>query len=279
MTVTAKGASSVRFGRRRKSGESARERLEVGADRGELYRAHVQEKLASGDDDEAMRQAIGGEFDAIGAMQCDLLVAHGLQPDGTVVDVGCGSGRLALPLSRYLDERGSYLGTDVVPALLDYARTLVGRDDWRFEQAAGLSIPADDASADVVCFFSVFTHLRHEHSYLYLQEAKRVLKPTGRIIVSFLEFAIYSHWAVFQHNVENPDAEKPLDQFLSRDALASFAHHLELETVAVLDGDKPTIPLRQPITMENGTAYTDLGALGQSIAVFGLPERAGRLEA
>jgi ubiquinone/menaquinone biosynthesis C-methylase UbiE len=129
----------------------------------------------------------------------ELLIQYGLRPDHDVIDVGCGSGRLAKPLSAYL--RGGYLGIDVVPDLVDYARALVGRADWRFEVTDGLTIPAEDEQADFVCFFSVLTHLLHEQSYVYLREAQRVLRPGGKIVFSFLDFAIPCHWDVFEMNI------------------------------------------------------------------------------
>lgn len=247
------------------SGEAVRE---SGADKGDRYRAYVAGHLDSEDADQGIREAIGGNFDTMGLIQRDLLIAHGLRPDGVVVDVGCGSGRLALPLASYLNEAGHYTGTDVVPALVNYARDLVDRPDWKFRVVNELRIPAPRDHADVVCFFSVMTHLRHEHSYLYLRAAKRAVKPTGRIVVSFLEFATFAHWAVFRHNYKNPHADKPLDQFLSRDALEAFAHHLDLDIVALHGGDELAIPLREPVTMANGTVYEDAGSLGQSFVVF-----------
>jgi ubiquinone/menaquinone biosynthesis C-methylase UbiE len=231
------------------------------------YRRFVKGLLESGGDSHrAVRDAIGGEFEATGLMERDLLISQGLQRDGSVVDVGCGSGRLAGPLSGYL--KGSYLGTDVVPELLDYARSTVGRPDWRFELVQGMTIPASDASADIVCFFSVFTHLRHESTYRYLEEAKRVTGPKGKIIFSFLEFAIYSHWDVFRQNVADIDSERPLDQFMSRDAINAWAHHLELRVDEIFDGDVANIPLTQPVVMENGQHFEGMGALGQSVAVL-----------
>src|ERR1700704_3527549 len=139
------------------------------------YPEFVEEILNSHPRDEAMQMAVGGEFEALGLLERALLIQLGLRANDYLIDVGCGSGRLAKPLSDYL--AGPYLGIDVVPELVDYARTLVGRTDWRFEVAEGFRIPEQDCRADVVCFFSVFTHLLHEQSYLYLQEAKRVLKP------------------------------------------------------------------------------------------------------
>ncbi len=233
------------------------------------YRKFVKHLLESGGDrDDAMHQAIGGDFEAIGLLERDLLVAQGLRPDDFVIDVGCGSGRLSAPLSTYLT--GGYLGTDVVPELLDYPRKSVERPDWRFELVEGLTIPAVDSSADMVCFFSVFTHLRHEESYCYLREAKRVLRPQGRIVFSFLEFALDYVWPVFETNVANIGSDAPLNQFMSRDGITSWARHLDLKVSEIHDGDVPAIPLAKPVSMETGHRYEQLGALGQSIAVLSL---------
>ena len=71
-----------------------------------------------------MTQAVGGEFEAFGLLERDLLIQCGLRDDSYVIDVGCGSGRLAKPLSQFAP-RGRYLGIDVVPELLAFARQLV----------------------------------------------------------------------------------------------------------------------------------------------------------
>src|SRR6185436_8715576 len=103
------------------------------------YRQFVQQLSEKHSRDKAMQKAPGGEFEAIGILERELLIQCGLKPDGYLIDVGCGSGRLAKPLAEYLS--GMYLGIDVVPDMLDYARTLAGREDWRFEIASGLAIP------------------------------------------------------------------------------------------------------------------------------------------
>ncbi len=230
------------------------------------YRDHVYELVGRNDSyEDAMQQAVGGEFDAIGQMELDLLISVGLSADGFLIDVGCGSGRLAAPLASYL--RGDYLGTDVVPTLLDHARGLVQRPEWRFELSSDLTIPAQSGTADIVCFFSVFTHLPHEDTYHYLQEARRVLRPGGRVVFSFLEFAVKSHWTVFEADLQARGEPHPLNQFISRDGIEAWADHLGFEVENVWAGDEPYIPLSKPIDM-NGTSFDTLGTFGQSAAVL-----------
>ena len=91
-------------------------------------------------------------------------------------------------------------------------------------------IPEADGVAEMVCFFSVFTHLVQEESFLYLQEAERVLKPGGRIIASYLDIADPSHWSIFEANVRSTRLrqEKPMDIFLSEDFFATWAARLGL---------------------------------------------------
>jgi len=232
----------------------------------QTYARWVHRWTTTHDTAAAMQAAIGGEFEAFGILERELLIQSGLRPDGYVIDVGCGSGRLAKPLSEYLT--GRYLGTDVVPDLVAHARALVERPDWRFEVVDGLTIPEADSQADVVCFFSVLTHLLHEESYVYLREAKRVLKPTGTIIFSFLEFSIPSHWAVFAENVETIAEDHPLNIFISREAIGVWAAHLGLRVEAIYDGDKPHIPLPHPVVTESGQVLRESGALGQSVCLL-----------
>lgn len=214
--------------------------------------------------DEIMEMAIGGYFEIIGLLERELLIQNGLKPEHYLVDVGCGSGRLAKPLSNYLT--GSYLGIDLVPELITYAQDLVGRPDWRFEVAQGLVIPEEDGQVDIVCFFSVLTHLRHEASYLYLQEAARVLKPDGKIIFSFLEFYNPDNWEIFQNNINHIDGSKPLNQFMSIEAIKIWAYRLGLEVKSLNRGGK--ISLADPLVLKDGETLQGSYELGQSICVL-----------
>ena len=223
--------------------------------------------------DEAMKKAVGGQFVAMGLLELDALRHFGLRQHDYLIDVGCGSGRLAKPLSGYLS--GRYLGIDVVPALLTYAREIVGRPDWRFETASGLTIPEADEAADMVCFFSVLTHLMHEQSFLYLREATRVLKPGGLIVFSFLDFTMPHHWPVFEDTLRDVGVNaQHLNVFISKDAITVWAERLGLQLEATHDGSDAFIPLSQPITFEDGRTEHTLGALGQSVCLLRKPLRA-----
>jgi ubiquinone/menaquinone biosynthesis C-methylase UbiE len=84
------------------------------------------------------------------------MVELGLSAGHSIVDIGCGSGRLSTQLSRRYGAGIDYLGIDVVPELLAYARSKA-TPGYRFELTTGLSIPAPDASVDFVAAFSIFT--------------------------------------------------------------------------------------------------------------------------
>jgi SAM-dependent methyltransferase len=213
----------------------------------------VKERLPH---EEAMRQAIGGLFDEIGPIEAALLRHYGLPPDGYLIDVGCGSGRLAKPLA--VDFAGRYLGIDLVPDLVAHARRICRRPDWRFEVVDHIAIPEHDGVADMVCFFSVLTHLLHEQGYWYLQEARRVLKPGGRIVFSFLEYEEQGHWQVFQDTLaaSKQQARIPLNIFHDRAAIALWAKALGLMVEDIRSGTD---------------AITPAGALGQAICVLSKP--------
>ena len=212
-----------------------------------------------------MSAAVGGQFEAFGILSRQVLLDAGLKDSDFLIDVGCGSGRLAHVLNV---ER--YLGTDVVPELLQHAQSLCVGRNWRFELVDGIVIPEQDRTADMVCFFSVFTHLLHEDSFRYLREAQRVLRPGGAAVISFLEFRLASHWPIFEHSVQarEEDTLKEHTQFLSRDTLAAWAAHTGLTIEATFDGDVPHINPPHPVTLDDGTIIPGPTSLGQSVCIL-----------
>lgn len=126
----------------------------------------------------------------------------GLQPGEDVLDIGCGIGRMARPLTTYLDREGSYKGFDVAPEGIDWCqRQIASRyPNFSFDLldlknakynpsgtglASNLSFPYPDQSFDFVFATSVFTHLVEDDLLRYLQESSRVLRCGGRLFATF----------------------------------------------------------------------------------------------
>ena len=218
------------------------------------YRRLVTGLLAHHPLDEAMARAVGGDYEQTGAAEYALLRHAGLAGGMALLDFGCGSGRLAAALARqHLPV--DYCGIDVEERLLDYARRHAP-PHFRFVLNRELRLPAADESADMVCAFSVFTHLLHAETYLYLEDIRRVLQPKGVLVLSFLEFAQPRHWQIFADTVaaERQRAAPHLNQFIERNTIDLWAQKLGFSAPAYIDAD--------------AAPWGDPGPLGQSVAIL-----------
>ncbi len=141
-----------------------------------------------------------GDFVAVG----DEFLGHlvelaGLTPASDVLDVGCGIGRIARPLAGYLTG-GRYAGFDVDPRGIAWCRARYPRDRFAFEladlrnarynpggriSALDYRFPYDADRFDVAVMTSVVTHLQAPEAEHYLAEARRVLRPGGRLLATF----------------------------------------------------------------------------------------------
>jgi ubiquinone/menaquinone biosynthesis C-methylase UbiE len=213
-----------------------------------------------------MELVVGGQYQQIGILESSALVTLGLLPDHTLVDVGCGSGRLAFHLKSYLS--GKYIGTDILEASLRFASEKCGRDDWEFIQNHLPTIPVGDQTADFVTFFSVMTHLLDEDIYKFLQEAKRVTKPGARIVFSFLDYECEQHWPIFVQTVADSRPERVINKFVAREAIRRWARTLSLTEERIYDGYEQWIKLREPFTYVDGRRAEGVVEFGQSVAVL-----------
>jgi demethylmenaquinone methyltransferase/2-methoxy-6-polyprenyl-1,4-benzoquinol methylase len=107
----------------------------------------------------------------------DLLI----QPEETIVDVGCGTGNLTRALLEKLSPDGRVVATDISSQMLKRARKKVldTRVEWQLCDATRL--PLDNESVDRIICFSVWPHVDDPNAAI--EEFKRVLRPTGSLHV------------------------------------------------------------------------------------------------
>jgi ubiquinone/menaquinone biosynthesis C-methylase UbiE len=108
-----------------------------------------------------------------------------IQPGDRVLEVGCGTGDVAIAACGPAGPRGSVSGIDAGPEMIAVARAKAARAgvsvDFRLEPIEALTCP--DATFDIVLSSLMMHHLPDDLKRQGLAEIARVLKPGGRVLI------------------------------------------------------------------------------------------------
>lgn len=108
-----------------------------------------------------------------------------LTPGEAVLDVGCGTGSLAIAAKRHVGATGRVFGVDAAPEMIARATSKAAQAGIavRFENAVAEALPFPDAQFDAVLSTLMLHHLPRKARQQCACEIRRVLKPGGRVLV------------------------------------------------------------------------------------------------
>ena len=159
-----------------------------------------------------------GDFKTTGETFFKHFVDKGaLCPNETVLDIGCGSGRMAIPLMNYIKLPGEYTGFDISKKAILWCQENISRRNPCFNfiyadiinkeynpkgkvSSSNYRFPCDAASIDFAFATSVFTHLKSDDAYHYLTEIYRCLKESGRAFLTFFILDTFNKQQVNDRN-------------------------------------------------------------------------------
>lgn len=209
-----------------------------------------------------------GDYDLIGRIELSALLAAGLKPEHTLVDFGCGTGRLATHVIPRLP-RGAYVGIDISRTMLAHARSSVDAQcagascqvTWKHQTATAFDLPSE--SVDFLAAFSVFTHMEHEDSYRYLLDSRRIARAGARFVFSCLPMDLAAARAIFlaSASLSVEDRWKSVRNVTTtREYMGALAEMAGWRVDAWFKGDQQLIPL------DGGDG--EMVAMGQSVCVL-----------
>jgi len=142
-----------------------------------------------------------------------------LQSGETVLDVGCGTGSLAIAAKRHVGATGTVYGIDASPEMLARAEKKARKASVEivFKNAMAQALPFPDAQFDAVLTTVMLHHLPRRARQLCVTEIRRVLKPGGRVLAVDFGLAARERKGILAHfhrhgHVKLPDMIKLLSE-------------------------------------------------------------------
>jgi len=119
------------------------------------------------------------------AFRDKILSFANLKSGDAVLDVGCGTGSLAIAAKRYVGPTGTVYGIDASPEMLARAEKKASKasSEVSFKAGAAQALPFPDAHFDAVLSTLMLHHLPRKGREQCAHEMRRVLKPGGHALV------------------------------------------------------------------------------------------------
>lgn len=117
-------------------------------------------------------------------MNALLLSLLDIKPDHKILDIGCGTGVFTSLISEKLDQDGYSIGIDAAGKMIEAARKKRGSSKCKFEAMAAEKLHFDDQLFNSAVSTLFYHHVDRGLKQKSLNEAYRVLKPGGKLIIA-----------------------------------------------------------------------------------------------
>ena len=165
------------------------------------YAMHTDWRIA----EHGYRNAIGDakDWDRHGDLQAQFLIGEGLTPPDTLLDIGCGTGRLARKLAPYLLP-GGYYGVDLSDAAVACARALSVEEGWAKRLPRLATRWPSGRTFSFLWAFSVTIHLPVEMLVELMRNAAAMMDERSRFYFSYVPEARDERtgFKQFRHTIE-----------------------------------------------------------------------------
>ncbi len=148
----------------------------------------------------------------------------------SVLDIGCGPGSFLSVLCEVTPDVTA-VGVDISGPQVAFARELAAQSP-AMKNASFVSLgnpndplPFENESFDFVTSIEIIEHIHPYWALSLLREARRVLRPTGRLILTTPNY--HSIWPLIEHVLEKVSTVKYHEQHISRFTPNSLAKFIE----------------------------------------------------
>ena len=144
-----------------------------------------------------------------------------LKQVSAILELGCGCGRNAIALARFIGDQGTYVGQDVDHEMIQWCQDHLQTDRVKFyhaniyskvynpsgKSADTYSLPLKTGSITLIIAVSVFSHLLYADFSRYIRECSRVLSSGGYLhmtvtLLDFIKARLGDRWT-FSHKLNN----------------------------------------------------------------------------